>query len=155
MDSCFAQFHKKIHKIKKKPRKGSSTSKRLTMVLWSSYIIATIHQFFFLFLFNLWKVMITCIFKAKLSDNLTLFFPGGAKFWLQNMQNSFSERGRCPLSTPHQGPAPGTFQLKWSPFPSLGLELDQIYSKLEPYIQHDFITFLNGRVYVKQVDDSQ
>ena len=33
------------------------------------------------------------IFKAKLSDNLTLFFPGGAKFWLQNVQNSFSERG--------------------------------------------------------------
>ena len=44
------------------------------------------------------EVMI--IFKAKLCDNLTLFFPGGAKFWLQNVQNSFSERGRCPLSTP-------------------------------------------------------
>ena len=44
------------------------------------------------------EVMI--IFKAKLSDNLTLFFPGGAKFWLQNVQNSFSERGRCPLGGP-------------------------------------------------------
>ena len=54
--------------------------------------------FFLIFIQLMDEVMI--IFKAKLSDNLTLFFPGGAKFWLKNVQNSFSERGRCPLSTP-------------------------------------------------------
>ena len=26
---------------------------------------------------------------TKLSDNLTLFFPGKAKFWLQNVLNTF------------------------------------------------------------------
>ena len=67
------------------------------------------------------EVMI--IFKAKLSDNLTLFFPGGAKFWLQNVQNSFSERGRCP----HQGPVPGPRRGlggPWTPTISAEMVLD-------------------------------
>ena len=64
----------------------------------SSYIIekGNYSSAFFFLIFIHFMDEVVVIFKAKLSDNLTLFFPGGAKFWLQN---SLSERGRCPLST--------------------------------------------------------
>ena len=119
---CFAQFHAKIHNIKKKQtRKGSFWGEYTNFLTkgwlweffsWCYYNKCSFHNislkratillpkiiFFLIFIQLMDEVMI--IFKAKLSDNLTLFFPGGAKFWLQNVQNSFSERGRCPLSTP-------------------------------------------------------
>ena len=60
--------------------------------------------FFLIFIQLMDEVMI--VFKAKLSDNLTLFFPGGAKFWLQNVQNSL-KGGNAPFQPP-PGPCPWT-----------------------------------------------
>ena len=61
------------------------------------------------------------IFKAKLSDNLSLFFPGGVKFWLQNMQNSFSERGVVPFK-PRRG-----LGGSWTPTISAEMVLDHCH----------------------------
>ena len=143
MDSCFAQFHAKIHNIKKSKQEKAHYEVN-TLIFWQKadfgnffhgVIIINVHviiyhwkgqpffclkQFFFLFIQLMDEVMI--IFKAKLSDNLTLFFPGGAKFWLQNVQNSFSERGQCPLSTPTRALPLDPDHFGWNgpwPFPSL------------------------------------
>ena len=79
--------------------------------------------FFLIFIQLMDEVMI--IFKAKLSDNFTLFFPGGAKFWLKMCKVRFQKGGVAPFQPPpgpcpwippgpRRPPGPRPFQLKWS-----------------------------------------
>ena len=61
------------------------------------------------------EVMI--IFEAKLSDNLRLFFPGGASFGFKMCKIRFQKGGVAPFQPP-PGPCP------WTPTISAEMVLD-------------------------------
>ena len=143
MDSVLLNSMRKFITLKKQTRKGSFWGEYTNFLTkgwlweffsWCYYNKCSCHHislkratillpktiFFLIFIQLMDEVMI--IFKAKLSDNLTLFFPGGAMFWLQNVQNSFSERERCPLSTPTRALPLDPDHFSWNgpwPFPFL------------------------------------